>query len=92
MRTETVRVQSLFYEEFNECIQGLIIDSTQDSLGTRFRVGLSVGLLIGAKVRTWITPDDFSLPQIHTHWVSVRRLIQATVTQCPSSILLQIDS
>ena len=49
----------------------------KDNLGTRFRVGLSVGLLIGAKVCEQTFPVRF-----------VCRLIYCIVAQCSNPILL----
>lgn len=52
----------------------------KNDLSTRFRVGLSVGLLVGAKVRSYSSP--------HSRYIPVDTLHVGS--QCPSSILLQI--
>ena len=53
----------------------------KDNFGTRFRVGLSVALLVGAKVRLHITSAPTVLPLIALY----------VGPQRPSPILLQID-
>lgn len=52
----------------------------KDNLGTRFRVGLSVGLLVGAKVRLLCIV------------IASKLLIGQVGSQCTSSFLLQVHS
>jgi len=52
----------------------------KDDFGTRFRVGLSVGLLIGAKVRS-ASPSHYCVRSLYTCTAG---------SQCPGSFLLQV--